>query len=355
MKISKIKILDNGFGGVELEGIEPVKAVQGYFIDSVTRTRKGVLSKEIMDAIKKLTYFYLSITGHWLAPFDKYIDKDTYSLTTGEEGVNNSYMLIKDIWDKTNINKITIQGASFSFSGTIETVERKPISISTPKITMEDDFGFFDDAISKIQELWELIAEFVESKAIASPERTREYIETHGSDKDKEEAVKMSDEEIMKKAAVLFDQKGIIFLSDPDNKEHSEVMEAIGDGAEQQKVVESGDIDSSRQSEAEEVKNESFEQEDNPPTEEEPPTQNEEFPTAEDEATPIDKEEEVVEVEEEIEIIPENKGVDFGPPASEGDFKDIKESEGAGSASFPNDLSEAEFSENPSLEKEEYD
>jgi len=171
LEITKFKLIDAGRGGIIIEGHESVLLSSHYHvIDEIKRKRKLVLSVPIMEEIQKLKYFFLNCTGHWVPPFNKYYDTLTNKalpLEPDAEGkIKPGQEMLKDILNKTEITGVSFSAGGFVITGTVEAVEGKKVTISTPHITEEDDLGFFQNAISCIEECVHMVVNTFSSNVL---------------------------------------------------------------------------------------------------------------------------------------------------------------------------------------------
>jgi hypothetical protein len=169
MNISKFKLISGGWIGIQVEAIESVVQGAVTILDKVSRTRPYPVPDYIRNGIQKLKYFYLNLTGHWVEPFNKYFDMDTYEMKVPEGGSveSRSYVILQSLLNHTEITGVSTRNAGFCITGTIETVEGKKMGYSTPFITEEDDVSFYIEATDKINIIIDDIAKLLRStKAI---------------------------------------------------------------------------------------------------------------------------------------------------------------------------------------------
>ena len=168
MKVLKFKLLKGGDEGIKIDAKEYLPSGNVKIVDDVSRTRKIMISDNLRAEIKKLKYFFLNLTGHWIGPYQKFYDKETYSLIDVQADAENAHILVKNLWNKTEITgaKAT-ENEGFLITGTIETVEGKKMGFTTPWVTADDDIGFFYDAMDVISQIATGIAEYVTNMAIS--------------------------------------------------------------------------------------------------------------------------------------------------------------------------------------------
>lgn len=245
MNVSKFSLINNGYIGIRVEAIEAVEQGNVTMLDHVSRTRRYNVSKELKTKINGLKYFFLNLTHHWIAPFNKYFDVGTYSVIQPESDSQGSgYMLLQTLMNHTEITGITVKNAGFCISGTIEVTEDKKIAMTTPFITEEDDVSFFLDAHDRIISIMQAVAdEMTSNKAPAIDAREiAKAIKMHDIDK-------MNDEDVESNLIEKLQEKGFF------------VMHADGDSVPQTKKdyklhTTTGSIDSHHLPVSKEVKEE---------------------------------------------------------------------------------------------------
>ena len=308
MKLNEITLVDHGFLGVVISGLDPVKGDKYYFLDDVTRERNSPVPDHIMKLFKRLNYYYLNITGHWISVYDKYIDD--YNDIISPEDPNAAFMHLKSLWESTSILKIKADDSSFIFAGQVERVEDKPVKIRTPKITADDDLGFYADARDDIQNLFHEILLWIDTKSLPSAETARHYIQSRGNDKDQAGLSSMDKDQIVKILTDNLNEKGFVVMANAEDPDHMEAIGIVSESNNPDKndqdtqVFSSGNIDSNRSPEAEQ--------------------EDEEYQQEDDEFTQVDAEP-LFEEDDEDFIQPEKVKDPFGPPASERDFKSLTE------------------------------
>lgn len=167
MEITKFKLLNGGNDGIYVEAKEYLSAGTYKIVDNVKRTRKIMLSDELKEKIKKLKYFFLNLTGHWISPYSKYYDAESGTLLKVEHSeVPKPQLLVKDLWNKTEITGAKSSNDGFLLTGKIETVEGKMLGLATPFITEDDDIGFFTECMEILDKIAIGISEYLHAQAI---------------------------------------------------------------------------------------------------------------------------------------------------------------------------------------------
>ena len=171
LQISKFKLIDQGRGGIEIEGRESMVMKGGYaVVDKIKRERRLMLAPDVVAKIQELKYFFFNLTAHWLPPFNKYYDVTNHRLADIElddQGrMKQGQSMLRNLWSNTDITGISYKNGGFVITGQIHSVENKKVVINTPFITEADDVGFFSDAIDKINECVQLIIEYLDRKEL---------------------------------------------------------------------------------------------------------------------------------------------------------------------------------------------
>jgi hypothetical protein len=310
MKLREITLVDQGFLGVVVSGLDPVKGEKHYFLDDLTRERRSPVPEHIMKKFKKLNYYFLNITGHWISVYDKYLN-DKKEIVSPEEATG-AYMHFKSLWDSAVVTKIKADDSSFILAGQVERVEDKPVKIRTPKITAEDDLGFYADARDDIQSLFHDILLWIDTKSLPSADTAKHYIQSRGNDKDQASLSSMDQQEIIDTLIQSLDSKGFIVMM---NAADEDQVRAITENSSEDdsQIYSSGNIDSDRMPEVEGIFDDDQEE----------VKEDENYPekTSEEDISGIG----LYEEDAEDFIQPDKVRDPFGPPASEGDFKNLKE------------------------------
>jgi hypothetical protein len=245
MKISKFRLINEGFTGVSVEAVESINQGNLTVLDKVSRLRTYPVPEHIRAKISKLKYFYLNLTHHWIDPFDKCFDNETYDFVKlGDQEPPKSYIILQTLMNHTKVLGVTMKNSGFVIIGTIESVEGKKISISTPFVTEEDDVSFFTEASDKIEEIMNDIAGLLKS-TIALPFDEKQVLMAKGFKED--DIAGYSKQEMIDMVIEGLQDKGAIVLMNSDGTEPA----AITDGTAPSKLHQkSGSIDSHRTKDA---------------------------------------------------------------------------------------------------------
>jgi hypothetical protein len=215
MEIEKFKLITDGHIGIEVWGYEHLRSkINPSFvvIDPVYRKRRLPCDPLILERIKRLKYYLFNISGHWVSVFNKYFDHETMAPVTIKKGEEPKQTLeyLKLLFNRTKITGARLSETGFLITAVIEAVERKPMGISTPLITQDDDFGFYADAVDEISKIFSML-----EAHIALPQLTmgqaKDILELHGISA---EAIKdKTEKEVEGDAVNLLESKGFILIS----------------------------------------------------------------------------------------------------------------------------------------------
>lgn len=214
MKLQKFKLIDNGYGGIRITGIEYSLTKGGIVIpDNVNRERKVGMGLSFLGTVAKLKYYFLNLTGHWIEPFDKYYDRTTHTKlqlpTTGL--IPMGQQLLFDKLNKVDITGVITTENSFMITGTYSSYGDKKIGISTRAVTEDDDAGFFNEAMGVINEVFFLITTFFKENMLPATSEPAQYL-SRFSDSNKEDFVGLSKDELIDRAIDELQKRGAIIL-----------------------------------------------------------------------------------------------------------------------------------------------
>jgi len=241
MKLIKFKLIENGYGGIEITGTEYSLTKGGIVIpDDVTRTRKIGLGVSFQGQVAKLKYYFLNLTGHWIEPFNKYYDRNTHTrLPLPAEGaVPMGQQLLIELFNKVDITGVTTTDDSFVLTGTYNSYGNKKIGISTRTVTEDDDAGFFNEAMGTIREVFFLVTTYFKENMLPATVNPEQYL-SQFSDANKEEFVGLSKDELVNRAIDELQKRGAIILMpeggggdiEVDHREIDNDVKAVGDKA----------------------------------------------------------------------------------------------------------------------------
>lgn len=229
MEITKFKLLDDGRTGVEVWGKEVsssnLSGNQMNVIDDMSRKRRIPLKRSLRMEIDKLKYFFLSMAGYWVTPYDKYFDHDTLSPAIMSEGKQTAeqgktLIILKDLFNRTTITGVSKLDDGFIITGSVEVFGNKKMGLATPKLTEDDenpfDSGFYNHALDEINAIFGMISEFI-GKSEMTLEQALFMLINHGMDT--KQAEEMPEDEAIRMALDLLEGKGFVVLTETDIQE----------------------------------------------------------------------------------------------------------------------------------------
>jgi len=226
MNIMKFKLLNEGNDGIVVEAKEYLASGHFKIVDDVKRTRKVMVSDELKKEVNKLKYFLLNLTGHWIAPYSKFYDNQSYSiLPITDAEPSKVHLLLKYLWNIISVTGAKATKKGFLLTGTIEAVEGKKMGFSTPFITADDDIGFFSEAQTVLDNIAKEISGYLRAQAIPIDQAIKELPEELKSGKNKDEIVEAVFEYMMKRGAIIMmDNEASDTMLNENNNEDESVL-----------------------------------------------------------------------------------------------------------------------------------
>lgn len=260
MKVTKFKLVDDGYNGVIVEGIEYIKKGNITIPDSVKRQRRVAIDDFTKESIQKLKYFYLNLTGHWIPPYSKYYDMGAHELAPLEDkggAIPQGQSLLRQLWNETKITGVSLSETGFVIMGTIETVAEKIIGISTPHITEDDDIGFYLEAREYIDSAIDNILGYFKKNVLMPFDDPKKYLEKYV----KENLDDKSAQEMTEMVIERLSQKGAIIMMNADSDDEVDTP-AIGEisGKDEVSVHVTGNIDKENMGEQQDIGDEKVEE-----------------------------------------------------------------------------------------------
>jgi hypothetical protein len=208
MEVTKFKLLDGGHGGIVIDAKEYLSSGKYQIVDDVKRTRRLKLSNELLNEVKKLKYFFLNLTGHWISPYATYYDQETRTVSDLNKDSSKAHRILKDLWNKTTITGATVKGQGFVLTGEIEVVDGKVIGLSTPFITEDDDLGFFTECVSTLNIIARGVNSFIRTHRLELESELEAVPKSLIEGKTDAEVMEILEEHLQKKGAIIMMQEG---------------------------------------------------------------------------------------------------------------------------------------------------
>lgn len=222
MQINKIKLIDCGRKGIEVDLIEVVESTKlNNFImkDDVNRKRGMPIPPSLKKTIYSLRYFFFNLTGYWAPPFNKYIDDSLYDLKPhkDEDELKAGEEYLRALWYGTEINIIEMKGGQIRIHARIYTLSDKYIDVKTPWLDPEDDFDFYDQLLELAEKIGEETIEYLTKDTLSLVEAKTLLLELMSNTEDKERVGNQSEEENIEELASILEKAGCVVLT-PENE-----------------------------------------------------------------------------------------------------------------------------------------
>lgn len=198
MKITGFKLLKNGIGGIEVEGIELAGTSNSHimFRDSVKRTRKFPLTQTLRLAVQMLNYPFLVGAEYWRTEFARFM-KDDYSAPErkGENLNESNFKKLITFWESSKVEKVSIEKGLYKIQGSVE------FSMCVVKATVlidpNDDHSLYSFVEETLSDIVKLIEQTITAPqaGLGTGEEIREIVSRISSSSDDEIPDDMSDEE----------------------------------------------------------------------------------------------------------------------------------------------------------------
>jgi hypothetical protein len=204
MDIIKFKLIAGGRGGIEVTAKEFLSSGKFQIVDDVKRKRKLPLSEDLINEVKKLKYYFLHLTSHWIPVYDQYFDKETYTLLPLElPEPKKAQLVLKELWNKTEVTGAKSSIAGFLLTGKIESIKDKFIDLTTPFVDEDDDFGFFEEAIEVLNKVSKGIGEYILTHQLSIESGKQDLPDDVLTSKSKDEIAALVEQRFMDRGAII--------------------------------------------------------------------------------------------------------------------------------------------------------
>jgi len=238
--IGSFKLHKKGDDGISISSEQLSKSIADesndkVYHDEINTFRKDFVPRHILDAINRLKFFYLNLTGHWIDLYDQYLDTETYLLEPVGEDAKAGRRHLQTLWESTWVTQAKIDGHSFSLIGMLEIVDGKMLNISPPKVTPDDDLDFYVNAREVIQGIVALLVQYFSTAAISDVDDYRKYLLSHADETAKVEIASFDESQIVNRVMDEMSKQGAIIMMEGDPALQPKAVEQI---AEENKVIE---------------------------------------------------------------------------------------------------------------------
>jgi len=236
MKVTKISLLNSGFGGVEIVCDEPVEKGGITIFHNVTRGQKLPMPKHLRDMFGDLKYYYLTLTGHWYHKWSEFLnddmrlsddlDFDSFSVAK-REAFNHCKVLMENM----EITGIVSKGNGIQLLGKMMVVEDKYMGYNTPYLTENDHMDFYEELTDKVSTISKEIVKFIKGDSLMLADSKEFLRKLFANSSDRIDAIdgmdkKMCDDEMMKE----LEKKGYLVIPIEEQKvlsERNDIEEAV--------------------------------------------------------------------------------------------------------------------------------
>lgn len=217
--IGSFKLHKRGDNGISISSEQLSKSIISesdgtVYHDEVNTFRKDSVPRHILDAINRLKFFYLNLTGHWIDLYDQYLDTETYLLEPVTENAKAGRRHLQTLWESTWVTQAKIDHNSFTLIGMLEIVDNKMCNISPPKVTSDDEIEFYENTRETIQGIIGLLVQYFSTAAISDVADYRKYLLAHADETGKGEIANFDETQIVNKVMDEFSKQGAIIMMD---------------------------------------------------------------------------------------------------------------------------------------------
>lgn len=214
MQIKKFKLINDGYDGIKVTAADAIKVNNAVTIDTIERTRNLPVPLDIRGKVAGLTYFFLNLTRHWVAPFNNYFNQTTYDLLpiTPEAEMKKGEEILRNLWNDTTVTGASINNGEIILTGKINVFGEKTMGLATPTISADDDFGFYEELKTRLDEIADDIAFLMDQKELTVDTTQMRYAlpKIEGGDE-------MTEDQLADKMLEKLSDKGVVILASPND------------------------------------------------------------------------------------------------------------------------------------------
>lgn len=216
MKLESIELINQGYGGVKVTGVEAINKGGVTIMIPTTKKYPLPIPLEIVQSIKKLKRYLLEMTNYWLPVYNDHIHNGEIVDRSGD-AANADYLRAKLLWESTTIMKIYIRGNGYILSGKMEAITSRFFSLTTPLVTADDGYDNFSKMQTGIQYCFNSISAFVDDKKLKLMDPVDYAKQVFGEDSDEAEKVQALPEGDRHEFMIqVLESKGFIVLGQED-------------------------------------------------------------------------------------------------------------------------------------------
>jgi len=222
--IGSFKLYQRGKGGISITSEQLSKHFQttkdtsisrgDIYHDEVNTFRRNGVPEHILNAITRLKYFFLNITGHWTPLYDKFIDLESFTLLPVEADASPIRRHLEALWDSAYVTQVKFDHDSFTIMGVMDIIDGKPLNLNPQKVTSEDELEFYGDVRGIIQSILYLLMDYFSTAAIDDIEDYRKYLLEHADESGRTEISKFDEDQLLNRVMDKFAKSGAIITMD---------------------------------------------------------------------------------------------------------------------------------------------
>jgi len=172
MKISKVKLLESGLKGVEVNYLSENPKEDLTFNDEHNSKFRTPAHKELKSEFRKMKFHLLTLCGYWREDYGKHYNRLKDHLKDPGKDISSSYEEVYKLLDSTNVTTISCdEDGNFQISGSIKVIGRKRVQLVTPKITQADEYDFESEALKLVDKVFAEVKSYVSGKTLPDTEQ----------------------------------------------------------------------------------------------------------------------------------------------------------------------------------------
>jgi len=234
MKIDSFEMLNDGRGGIKVEGIDAMEKNGVTVFVPVTKTYPIPLPANIIDNVNKLKKYLLEVTN--LFPQHYFVDfvfngkvSDTIDPAT------KGYLHAKHVFETTHIKKVYRKKNGYVLTGVAESaVTSRFFNINTPLIDADDGYNNFGKLQKGVEFCFELIGTFISERNFLRMDSRQYALQLFGENSEEMERINtLNDAEVDDIMLHNLESKGYLVVNMnealPPAGDHNMADEAIAE------------------------------------------------------------------------------------------------------------------------------
>lgn len=221
MNVEKFKLVDDGYGGIQLWGTELKKKENGMIPVEAHLKFKVPIPNEVKESIQKMKLFFLQLTGYWETRYAAYLNE--HFEVKDLEDDSDGYIRAVHLFDMVKITGLTRKDG-FVITGKIVNIYGQTIGLASPRITNEGSYTSYDHFAQIANECITVIEDFVNASKINMME-PKQYALNLYKDAEQHDLVEINnktDAELIDIQRRDLEEKGYIVFNQDDLEERKE-------------------------------------------------------------------------------------------------------------------------------------